>query len=60
VTRAIEAQSKRLVWPWPVDGRPPLLADWLRLIGQRGVEQCRPNSRNSARMPIRVSCHRDI
>jgi hypothetical protein len=59
MTRAIEAQSKRLVWPWPVDGRAPLLADWLRLIGHPGVEQRRPDSRNSARKPIRVSCHGD-
>jgi hypothetical protein len=28
-----EPQSKRLVWPWPIHGRAPLLADWLRLIG---------------------------
>jgi hypothetical protein len=58
VTRAIEAQSKRLVWPW-LDDRAPLLADWLRLIGHAGVEQRRPDSRNCARKPIRISCHGD-
>ncbi len=55
----VEPQPKQLVWPWPVDGRAPLLADWLRLIGHPGVEQRQHDSRNSERKPVRVYCHCD-
>lgn len=44
--RATEARSKRLVWPWPVDGPTPRLADWLRLVNTVRLSSGKETSRN--------------